>query len=234
VLWPPAYTIKKHARAKHVKLKASLHHGLEVVVPTRFNLKNIPEILEKHKSWIQKKLADFIEKPTTLPDEIKLTAINQTWRILYIQSTNKKAKLFVRPEQELVLLGNIEDKIFCKKLLTQWIRKQAAIYLTTCLQKIAQEMQLTYKKVVVRGQQSRWGSCSSDKSISLNYKLFFLPAELVRHVVIHELCHTVHLNHSINFWRMVASFDPQWKEHNRELRQSDRWVPAWLFAQIIA
>lgn len=227
------YTVKKHPRARHVKLKASLLHGLEVVVPVRFNLKNLPEILEKNKSWIQKKLADFSEKIAreprdSLPDTITLAAIDQTFRIQYIKTASKKIVLFIRPDQELVIVGAIENKIKCKKLLTSWLKKQAKRYLNSRLKKISVDTRLTYKKLTVREQQTRWGSCSSDKSINLNYKLLFLPPHLADHVMIHELCHTAHLNHSQKFWELVASFDPNWKEHRQTLRRADEWVPMWV------
>lgn len=232
MLWPPSYTLKKHARARHVKLKASLHYGLEVVIPTRFNIKNIPQILEDNKQWIQKKLADFGEKSQeeslqNLPSQIILAAINQTWSIVYCPTDNKNLRLFTRQE-EIVILGDIHDQKKSKKLLVAWIKKQAKIYLPNHLEKLSQQTCLSYKKMTVRNQKTCWGSCSKNQSISLNYKLLFLPQSLANHVMIHELCHTLHLNHSPAFWEAVASFDPQWQTHKQALRHADKWVPRWI------
>jgi predicted metal-dependent hydrolase len=80
----------------------------------------------------------------------------------------------------------------------------------------------------IRGQSGRWGSCSSNKTLSLNYKLLFLEPELVRYLIIHELAHTRHMNHSARFWRTVGEFEPRYKELDQEIGESWRDVPAWL------
>lgn len=228
--WPPEFTLKKHPRARHVKLKASSKNGLELVVPRRFNVKEIPEILELHKPWIIKQLLKLQEERVNsdvLPKEIIFPAIQQTWRVEYIPS-NTKLKIIARPHQALVLFGKIDDKIVCKKLLTQWIKKHARIYLAEYLHSISEKINLPYENVSIRDQTTRWGSCSASKSISLNYKLLFLSAKLAAHVIIHELCHTVHLNHSLRFWRLVESFDANWRINRRDLRQAGKLIPAWL------
>ena len=82
----------------------------------------------------------------------------------------------------------------------------------------------------IRGQRSRWGSCSATGDISLNYQLLFLPPHLLRHVLVHELCHTVELNHSPRFWRTVARFEPDLAALREEMRRSWSHVPGWLLA----
>jgi predicted metal-dependent hydrolase len=231
--WPPSYTLKKHARVKNVKLKASARNGLELVVPPNFNKKNIPKILEGNREWIQKQLAKIHAEVSlipeqSLPDKIELLALNRLWNIIYIQSDNKKLRLISRPNQELVIFGDIQNITSCFKLLKLWVKKQAHLYLPTCLQEISQTIKLPYKSLVIRGQTSRWGSCSAEKAINLNYKLLFLPSHLVTHILVHELCHTIHLNHSPAFWRLVASFDAQWQQYSYETRRAQKWIPRWI------
>lgn len=232
--WPPSYTVKTHPRCRSVKLKTSIKKGLEVIIPPRFNQNQIPAILEKHKSWIHKhafKIEKALEKlsaATVLPEEINLRAIKQIYVIKYIQSDNKKLQLFIRPDNEIVLAGDVQNKNACKALLVLWIKRQAKLHLTILLQLVSLQTQLAYKSVSIRSQETRWGSCSSDKRINLNYKLIFLPEHLVRHILVHELCHTVHLNHSKKFWKLVAELDSNWKEHSREARRADSYVPCLL------
>ncbi|HXV97711.1 MAG TPA: M48 family metallopeptidase, partial [Anaerolineae bacterium] len=88
---------------------------------------------------------------------------------------------------------------------------------------------LPFKRAAIRGQKSRWGSCSSTGTISLNYKLLFLPVSLVRYVLIHELCHTRYLNHSKKFWSLVKQKEPAYKAAQIELRAAWRYVPGWLY-----
>lgn len=231
-IWPPAFTLKKSARARHVKLKASARHGLEVVVPLRFNQKYIPEILETNKAWIEKQLAKIqIELEThdqeTLPETISFPIAKEVWKIFYVKSNNKKLQLLVRPQRELVLLGNIDNKETCKKLLLTWTMQQAKNHLPLLLEKISKEINLSFEKVMIRNQRSRWGSCSNKKLINLNFKLLFLPVHLVKHILIHELCHTKQMDHSAKFWRLVSTFDPDWKTHSQEARRGDKFIPLW-------
>lgn len=75
-----------------------------------------------------------------------------------------------------------------------------------------------YTSITVRDQRSRWGSCSSRGTLSFNYRLIFAPSEVLDYVVVHELCHLTHMNHSRDFWNMVASIMPEYKIRKKWLR----------------
>jgi predicted metal-dependent hydrolase len=232
-MWPPQFIIKKHHLARNVKLKASIKNGLEIIVPLRFSQKHIPEILEQNRSWIEKNLARIQDERAAkvaqpLPTQVTLSAISQEWQVNYLKTDTAKIHILSKPQQSLVVYGDIENEFACKARLIQWLKNQAKKYLVEQLQILSQQTQLSFKNATIRGQTTRWGSCSRDKSINLNYKLLFLPAYLVNHIMIHELCHTVHLNHSKHFWQLVASFDPNWSQHSREVRQAEKWVPGWV------
>lgn len=228
ISWPPPYKVKKHRLAKHVKLRATDDHGLEITIPTRFNLKEIPNILEEHKTWITKQLSQLrIKQVDTLPERIEFHAINETWRVYYVVC-DSKFEMIVRPSQEIVLVGKIQDRQVCKDKLITWVKKISKQYLSSQLEKLSLLTGLDFDTVTIRDQTTLWGSCTSKKSISLNYKLIFLPQRLLQYVVIHELCHTKHLNHSDKFWNKVAEFDPEWRTHRRELRHANQYIPDWV------
>lgn len=231
-LWPPEVAVKKHPRAKHVKLRATTTHGLELIVPKRFNVKEIPAILEQNRRWIEKQLLKIKEDSRQyltldLPENIQFQSLQQIWNIHY-QKNSGKLIIITRPHQALVVSGDIDNKINCKKILTKWIKKFATDHLLQRLKEISSEIELPYSRATIRDQSSRWGSCSSQKSISLNYKLIFLPIELMRHIIIHELCHTQFLNHSTKFWNLVERFDEEWKSHRNMMRQADHYIPRWI------
>jgi len=75
-----------------------------------------------------------------------------------------------------------------------------------------------YSSITVRDQKTRWGSCSSRGTLSFNYRLIFAPPEVLDYVVVHELCHLTHMNHSKDFWNMVARIMPDYKAHKQWLR----------------
>ena len=226
--WPPSYVVKKHRRARHVKLRATKPHGLQVTVPYRFNLKELPAILNAHKTWIIKQLLQLqLQMITELPAIIALNALGETWTVSYVE-VDAHMEIIHRPHQEIVLVGRIADKKSCQEQLILWLKEKAKQFLMTELNSMSDFTQLPYKSVSVREQKTLWGSCTVNKSISLNYKLIFLPPALMRHVLIHELCHTKHLNHSTKFWNLVAQFDPAWAEHKRALRHAEQWMPMWV------
>lgn len=225
-MWPPPYKLKTHPRARHVKLRTSHTHGLEITLPAKFNLKHLPDILETHKSWIIKQLSKIPLRCETLPTSLHLCALNETWPIHYIASTCKMT--LIERAHEIVLTGDIKDHALCKKHLIVWIKERAQFFLTTHLDILSLATQLPYTSLSIRDQKTRWGSCNDVKAINLNYKLIFLPLALMQHIMIHELCHTKYLHHGKRFWQLVAKFDTYWQQHKKALREADQFIPQWL------
>ncbi len=231
--WPPNYCWRKsNKRSKTVRLQISRSGQLELIVPPRFAIEEIPKILEKQRSWIEKQLRLFHSKPiaaspSTLPNEIAFPAIGETWRVYY-EKCNRNLKLMIRPNNEIVIFGKDEQMLKTKSMLTQWVKKQAQLHLLQWFDQVSQQTQLSYQNSTIKLLTARWGSCDVNKNVILNCKLLFLPPTLVEHIFIHELCHTIHLNHSAKFWRLVASHDPHWHTHRRMMRQSQHHVPAWI------
>lgn len=112
--------------------------------------------------------------------------------------------------------------------LARWLRGVARGHLVARLGTLAERHDLRFERVSIRGQRTRWASCSARGTISLNYKLLFLPPALVDHVLLHELAHTRHLDHSTRFWRLLAELDPSWRAHHAALARAIRWLPAWV------
>ena len=77
---------------------------------------------------------------------------------------------------------------------------------------------VTYGRITIRSQHTLWGSCSSKGNLNFNYRLHYLPQELMDYVVVHELSHRIHMNHSRDFWALVGQYDKDYKQHQTELR----------------
>ena len=226
--WPPPYKIIKHRRARHVKMRASNQHGLEITVPYRFNLNEISSIIEEHKKWILNQLAKIqYQSYLSLPEYISFPCIVKRWQIIYVAS-KMKYKMIERPGNELVLMGDVQQMQLCIQYLNSWIKSQAKRILPVVFQQVSESIPLNYTEIKIREQKSRWGSCSASGKIHLNYKLIFLPTELIKHVIIHELCHTKQLNHSDKFWHLVAKYDLNWKENKSALRNANQYIPNWI------
>lgn len=77
----------------------------------------------------------------------------------------------------------------------------------------------SYTRITIRNQKTRWGSCSSTGTLSFNYRLMFAPPRVLDYVVVHELCHLTHMNHSRDFWNLVASVMPDYKQYKAWLKE---------------
>lgn len=79
-----------------------------------------------------------------------------------------------------------------------------------------------YTKITIRDQKTRWGSCSSSGTLSFNYRLMYAPPRVLDYVVVHELCHLTHMDHSKAFWTMVESILPEYKTYRQWLKEHGR------------
>ena len=116
-----------------------------------------------------------------------------------------------------------------RDLLRAWLKRAAGERLAPRLMKLAQDLNYSVARVAIRCQRTRWGSCSTRGTVSLNCSLVFLPPDVVRYLFIHELAHTKHMNHSASFWRLVEKLEPDYRRLDRELLAGWRTVPAWIF-----
>jgi predicted metal-dependent hydrolase len=116
-----------------------------------------------------------------------------------------------------------------RKLLRAWLKRSAAERLTPRLLQLAGTLAFPVTRVSIRCQRTRWGSCSTRGTVSLNCSLLFQRAEVVRYLCVHELAHTKHMNHSRKFWHLVEQLEPDYRSLDRELLAGWRTVPEWVF-----
>ena len=130
----------------------------------------------------------------------------------------------------LAFNGNYSDnKHAMRQQLRRWLMERAREVLAPALEECALELGFQFERTLIRRQRTRWGSCSTRGTISLNCCLLFQRPPVVRYLLIHELVHTVHMNHSRRFWQRVARHCPQYESLDRELLDGWRRVPSWVF-----
>jgi predicted metal-dependent hydrolase len=232
----PNYTVRESRRAKHVSLKILVTGALEVVVPSGFDQQRIPGIIQRKQSWINRVAVRVKEQQVLanatcadgLPEQIALRAIAQDWRVTYYPAEFSGGRAIEGPNATLAVYGYLSDPAIYRRVLRQWMAHQAQRHLFPWLRSLSQDSNLPFKHASVRQQKTLWGSCSGQKTISLNCKLLFLPHPVVRYVLIHELCHTVHMNHSDAFWALVQQHEPGYQQLDTSLRDAHAWVPLWM------
>jgi predicted metal-dependent hydrolase len=232
------YTLRVSPRAQVVRLCVSPHKGLEVVVPRGFNRKYLPDVLTEKSAWIERALervrahreellaaANF-----ELPSQIQFRAIDMVWHVHAMAMPGKRLSVHFHRPGDLMIHGPIDDESLCRRVLGRFLLVQAEGKLPSLLSEISRKTGLAFSRVRIRRQRARWGSCSAHGAISLNAALMFLPWNLTRYVLIHELCHTVHLNHSRSFWALVEQHDPEYRHAERALRDARDFIPRWASA----
>ena len=229
--WLPEFTLRHSDRACKVSLRINPAVGLELVVPRRMSEKKALQFLYDSRSWIEKH-AHFLKAlpdettVNTWPEQIDFHAVALSWQLTYETMEHLSRIELKESENKLVFVGPVTHWDQCKPLFDHWLKEQAQVHIAPWMNQLSEHCQLKFNQLTFRGQKTRWGSCSSDKNISLNYKLLFFPARLMRYVLIHELCHIKHLNHSKHFWALVARYEPDYVRLKKELRQAEQYIPS--------
>ncbi len=232
----PEYTVRESTRAKHVRLRVSTHDGLIVVVPKQFDHAQIPGILVEKKRWLDSAMAELerrrelMEPVDELPERIALRAIGEDWAVEQREEERSSVRITEHVDSWLRIRGKIDVPDLWRSALRRWVVGKAKQRLVPWLEAVAEEHGFQVGRVCIRCQKTRWGSHSKRGTISLNAQLLFVPTELVRYVFLHELCHSVHLDHSARFWDLLRQHEPQTDRLRQELRTAWRYVPGWFVA----
>jgi len=230
---PIPYTINVSARAKQVYLRAVPGRGLVVTIPKRFPKRDVPDIIETQREWVEKALAELdAQVPERFkqwpPRSLPLAACDSLIGVEYEPVRGDYIKARWRNDTSLVIEADEADKEAVATCVAAALKKRAKQVLSPWLARLASEHGFTYKRLVVRGQRSVWGSYSSSGTLSLNYKLLFLSPELVDYVLLHELAHTQHMNHSAAFWNLLDQKINGARAIDKALNDAGRLVPPWL------
>lgn len=233
LLWDEDLTIRRHPRARHVRVRVVPPGRVEVTVPERFDARHLPGILAEHREWIDRtvdrmrhdyRTREALQPPTL----VELPALGEQWSLLHEAPQGNRASL---REIEPGRVRLRHDGSAWRPLLKRWLVRKAEAHLVPWLEQTSREVALPIAGVSIRCQKSRWGSCSSSRRINLNVNLLFVPPAQVRYLFIHELCHTRHMNHSERYWRLVESLEPGYRQLDAELRKANHLVPVWALPE---
>ena len=228
------FKIRSSSKARSLRLKLSARDGLVVIAPQGLNRQRLMALVAGKAEWIVGRLSEFEAvrhlintEPIARPQAFDLPALAQSWRVEYQVTRSRTVGARTDRPGRIVVAGAADEVTACHAALRRWLARHATSSLLPWLGNLAEQTGQSYTDLAIKNQRTRWGSCSARGRISLNCKLLFLPRELVRYVMVHELCHLLEVNHSERFWAHLRQFEPAADSLHGRMRDAWRFVPAW-------
>jgi predicted metal-dependent hydrolase len=175
--------VRVSRRARKLSIHVDVLRRVEIVVPPRTSADDIDRLLFEHRVWLERQLA---KPPKTFH--------------LGLQ------------RDDVVWIGGLALPSPALPSLEAWYREQARVEVTGAVEREARRLDVTYSRITIRDQLTRWGSCSKGGALSFNWRLIIAPPAILTYVVVHELCHRIRHDHSEEFWQAVASARPTYAE----------------------
>jgi predicted metal-dependent hydrolase len=214
------YRIRRSRRARHARIQVD-GEGVEVVVPRRFPLRDVEPLVRGKSAWIERTL----RRMESAREEFPPPRLDDGGEVPYL---GERLALRVRREP-----GRVRPRVGrrgaalhvalgehpLRDTLESWYRRRARHEVSARLDAAVARAGVRYSTLSIRGQRTRWASCSSSGAMSFNYSLLLAPPEILDYVVEHEVAHLEVHDHSARFWRLLASRYPAWREREAWLRR---------------
>lgn len=217
------FTVTKHPRSKNIKLSVLADGSLKVTAPHYTKESHIREFISSQQIWIKKQQQKIKSKPQLETKEHVYIFGKKYTKVL---TSPPAYPLGIHTQSNNLIVSCIPTTIEPPTWDTRhdtkahsFLKKTAHKYCSTQTQNWAKKMNISYGKVTLKKQKTRWGSCSSQGNLNFNWQLVHFEPKIIDYVIIHELAHRVHMNHSAKFWALVAKYDPHYKEHLNVLKK---------------
>jgi predicted metal-dependent hydrolase len=221
------FAVRVSPRARRLTARVHVGGRVEIVVPIGVNAHTVRDFVQRFTPWIDRKVAAmqcFAAPSEPVPASIEFAFTGEKFAVEWRKGSKRRLE---QAEDRIMLQA--ADERGARALLRSWLKRSAFERLAPRLMHLARELNCPVARVSIRSQRTRWGSCSTRGTVSLNCSLLFLTSEVVRYLFVHELAHTKHMNHSASFWRVVEKFEPDYRRLDRHLLAGWRTVPGWVF-----
>ena len=210
------YTVKQ-SRRKTLALNIKPDCSIEVRAPLTLSQKAIEKFVASHSDWIQKNI-EKTREINKMKQSFRLDYGTEACffgkRVAVIQSDIKKAKL---TENGILMPSGLDSEQIREKLIKLY-KETARKYIDSRIPFFSQHVGVNPSKTTISSAKTNWGSCTADR-VHFSWHLVMAPAEVIDYVIIHELVHIIHHNHSENFWSKVAQHCPNYKELRFKLKE---------------
>ncbi len=229
------WQVRRSRRARRPSVKVYRDGAVEIVVPERLAAQQIESFVARHRVWIERHRCAAPADLAFPPTRLELRALGETWHCRALSPPDGEDPgpiVRAHADRGILELQISAGRDAVRDALLDWLAERASATLEPRLKSLADELAVTYRRVQIRRQRTRWGSCSVRGTVSLNFCLLFQRPAVVRYLLAHELAHLTHMNHTPRFWEVVAGYEPQWRELDRELLRGWKQVPAWVLVAL--
>ncbi|MEA2125972.1 MAG: hypothetical protein QOI80_2754 [Solirubrobacteraceae bacterium] len=205
------YVVRRSRRARRVRVTVHPDRQVEVVLPQRAPQRAAASAVEELAPWIERRLRSL----DRAHDELRRPAGTLPFLGTDLELLPQAGRTRVHRRGDTLLVP-AKDPV---PALERWYRAQARKVIAAKLDAATARAGTPYRALTIRGQRTRWASCSSNGGMSFNWRLLLAPEAVLDYVVEHEVCHLEVLDHSPGFWALLAGRVPDYREHARWLRR---------------
>lgn len=191
----------------HARVRVSEDGKVRIIVPPDFSEEDIDSMLKKKARWIDKNLKYFNGMSSIELNRNQLLLLGN--RYDYFYNPTYLQKVIIDHEHKNI---NSNRDLLDPIVQERWYRNVAKKHLTKRIEELSENLNFEYNRIFIRESRTKWGNCSTEKNISLNWKLIKAPEYVIDYIIIHELMHTVVMNHTRKFWTLMKSYYPNYKE----------------------
>jgi len=203
---PENYTVIRRD-VKHARLRVHEDGMVQLFVPNKFTDEEVEKVIELKAQWVASKQQFFKQKGRILLRRNELLLFGN--RYAYFYSTQYINKVVVNHESRTI---QAKRDLLDIAIQEKWLKGIASKYIHERTKELSEALLLPFNKLYIRSQKRKWGNCSSDKNISINWRIIKAPALVIDYVITHELCHTVIMKHTVKFETLLNSHCPDYKQ----------------------
>lgn len=205
------FEVRRSSDAAKPRIDVDIH-GVTVTVPDSADVPPA-EVLRENAAWVVEKRRGFERYREEIPDRTfeagERFPLLGTERELVIEP----ARSHEITDESIRLRRSTVEQSTVQQVLENVYRREARDHFSDRASRYAERMGVEYGQIQIRNQRTKWGSCSTTGTISLNWRLMLAPPDVVDYVVVHELAHLREPNHGDGFWSLVADYDPEYEAH---------------------
>ena len=207
---------------KSKRISISIRSGVvQLIIPNNSYNSGNKFLLEK-EAWVRKKLTNYALETSASQNTMPIFA--ETYLIQYINSSNR----IVEVEEKDKIIYVYADKAVQKNVLINFLTEKLLDEINDIIIPISKKYNIFFSNIRVMNNKTRWGSCSSKRKLSFNWRLVFTPKDVVRYLIVHELSHIVEMNHSKRFWDLVKEIYPEYEAPKNWLKKNGHKLHQYL------